>query len=83
MRLTEELILLMLDEQSGYLEMVPGWGRNLHARVPLALPGRALREIAMHGGAFSRGARGGTPRMQTALWPLRICPIFPADHALH
>lgn len=25
MRLTEELILLMLDEQSGYLEMVPGW----------------------------------------------------------
>ncbi len=24
-RLTEELILLMLDEQSGYLEMVPGW----------------------------------------------------------
>ena len=25
MRLTEELILLLLDEQSGYLEMVPGW----------------------------------------------------------
>ena len=25
MRLTEELILLMLDERSGYLEMVPGW----------------------------------------------------------
>ena len=25
MRLTEELILLMLDEESGYLEMVPGW----------------------------------------------------------
>ncbi len=25
MRLTEELILLMLNEQSGYLEMVPGW----------------------------------------------------------
>lgn len=25
MRLTEELVLLMLDEQSGYLEMVPGW----------------------------------------------------------
>ena len=25
MRLTEELILLMLDEDSGYLEMVPGW----------------------------------------------------------
>ncbi len=25
LRLTEELILLMLDEQSGYLEMVPGW----------------------------------------------------------
>ena len=24
-RLTEELILLMLDESSGYLEMVPGW----------------------------------------------------------
>ena len=24
-RLTEELILLMLNEQSGYLEMVPGW----------------------------------------------------------
>ena len=24
-RLTEELVLLMLDEQSGYLEMVPGW----------------------------------------------------------
>ena len=24
MRLTEELILLMLGEQSGYLEMVPG-----------------------------------------------------------
>ena len=24
-RLTEELILLMLDEASGYLEMVPGW----------------------------------------------------------
>ena len=24
-RLAEELILLMLDEQSGYLEMVPGW----------------------------------------------------------
>ena len=24
-RLTEELILLMLDEQSGYLEMVPSW----------------------------------------------------------
>ena len=25
MRLTEELILLMLDEQSGYLGMVPDW----------------------------------------------------------
>lgn len=25
MRLTEELILLMLNEESGYLEMVPGW----------------------------------------------------------
>ncbi|MCY3792809.1 MAG: GPP34 family phosphoprotein, partial [Gammaproteobacteria bacterium] len=25
MRLTEELTLLMLDEESGYLEMVPGW----------------------------------------------------------
>ena len=25
MRLIEELLLLMLDEQSGYLEMVPGW----------------------------------------------------------
>ncbi len=25
MRLTEELILLMLNESSGYLEMVPGW----------------------------------------------------------
>ena len=25
MRLTEELILLMLDERSDYLEMVPGW----------------------------------------------------------
>ena len=25
MRLTEELILLMLNEQSGYLEIVPGW----------------------------------------------------------
>ncbi|MXY15630.1 MAG: cytochrome P450, partial [Acidobacteria bacterium] len=24
-RLTEELILLMLDEQTGYMEMVPGW----------------------------------------------------------
>ena len=24
-RLTEELVLLMLDEQSGYVEMVPGW----------------------------------------------------------
>lgn len=24
-RLTEELVLLMLDEQSGYIEMVPGW----------------------------------------------------------
>jgi len=24
-RLTEELILLMLDEQTGYLDMVPGW----------------------------------------------------------
>ena len=31
--------------------------------------GRALREFAMHATA--------------ALWPLRICPIFPADHALH
>ena len=31
--------------------------------------GRALREIAMHATA--------------ALWPLRIYPIFPADHALH
>ncbi len=24
-RIAEELILLMLDERSGYLEMVPGW----------------------------------------------------------
>ena len=24
-RLAEELILLMLNERSGYLEMVPGW----------------------------------------------------------
>ena len=24
-RLTEELVLLMLDESSGYIEMVPGW----------------------------------------------------------
>ncbi len=50
---------------------------------PSHFPGRALREIAPRAGAFSRGARGETPRMQTALRPLRICRIFPAVHALH
>ncbi len=50
---------------------------------PSRSPGRALREIALHAGAFSREREGYSPRKQTALWSLPICPIFPADHALH
>ncbi len=35
----------------------------------------------MRAGAFSRGARGDTPRMPDRVVVLAICPIFPADHA--
>lgn len=38
-RLTEELVLLMLDEQNGYIEMVPGWN------FPCVMAGAVIAEI--------------------------------------
>ncbi len=43
MRLTEELILLMLNEQSGYLEMVPGWN------FPCVMAGAVIADLALEG----------------------------------
>ena len=43
MRLTEELILLMLDEQSGYLEMVPGWD------FACVMAGAVIADLALEG----------------------------------
>ena len=43
MRLTEELILLMLDEQSGYLEMVPGWD------FACVMAGAVIADFALEG----------------------------------
>ncbi len=40
-RLVEELILLMLDEQSGYLEMVPGWNFSC------VMAGAVLADLAL------------------------------------
>lgn len=43
MRLTEELILLMLNEDSGYLEMVPGWD------FACMMGGGVLADLALDG----------------------------------
>ena len=43
MSLTEELILLMLDEQSGYLEMVPGWD------FACVMAGAVIADLALEG----------------------------------
>ena len=43
MRLTEELILLMLNEQSGYLEMVPGWD------FACVMAGAVIADLALEG----------------------------------
>ena len=42
-RISEELILLMLDEQSGYLEMVPGWGFSC------VMAGAVIADLALLG----------------------------------
>ena len=42
-RLTEELILLMLDESSGYLEMVPGWDFSC------VMAGAVIADLALEG----------------------------------
>ena len=45
MRLAEELILLLLNEDSGYLEQIPSW--NLSCVFAGAIPGRPrTRETA-------------------------------------
>lgn len=41
MRLTEELILLMLNEQTGYLEMEPGW------KFSCVIAGSVIADLAM------------------------------------
>ena len=43
MRLTEELTLLMLDEESGYLEMVPGWD------FACVMAGAVIADLALDG----------------------------------
>ena len=43
MRLTEELILLMLDEDSGYLEMVPSWD------FACVMAGAVIADLALEG----------------------------------
>ena len=43
MRLTEELILLMLDERSGYLSMVPGWD------FACVMAGAVIADLALEG----------------------------------
>ena len=40
-RIAEELILLMLDERSGYLEMVPGWNFSC------VMAGAVLADLAL------------------------------------
>ncbi len=42
-RLSEEMILLLLDEQSGYLEMVPGWNFSC------VMAGAVLADLALEG----------------------------------
>ena len=42
-RLAEELILLMLNEQSGYLEMVPGWNFSC------VMAGAVIADLALEG----------------------------------
>ena len=59
-------------------------GPNFLARdTPSRSLARALREIAMHVGAFSRGARGEPPSQAECVVALANMPYIPADHALH